>query len=80
MTESEKMIFDIHQKVGEIHAEMRVQKNELKHITLTVDKHDAVINKLDDAHNQTIGKRTIISALFATLGAGVVSIVSHIWK
>ena len=80
MTESEKMILDIHKKVGEIHSEMSVQKNELKHISRSVDKHEAVIDKLDNAHNQTVGKRTLVNTFFASLGAAIIGIINHFWK
>ena len=80
MTESEKLIFDIHAIVGKIHTKLEVQENEVKHITKKVDAHDKDITTLVAAHNEIIGKRTVLTTIFGAIGGGIIALIHFFSK
>ncbi len=72
MTESEKLIFDIHKIVGEIHTKISLTENEVKHISEKVNEHHGDISILKEHKDNWIGKvsvlSTIIGAVFSSIG------------
>jgi len=71
ISETDKLLLEIRDSVSEIKTTLGIQQNEMKHVSKTIDSHDRIINTLEAAHNQAVGKHTLISAFFGFIAGAV---------
>ena len=77
ISETDKLLLEIRDSVSEIKTTLGIQQNEMKHVSKTIDSHDRIINTLEAAHNQAVGKHTLISAFFGFIAGAVGVMVDH---
>lgn len=79
ISETDRLLLEIRDSVSDIKTTLGIQQNEMKHVSRIIDSHEKIINTLEAAHNQAVGKHTIISAFFGFVAGAVGVMVDHLF-